>query len=875
MAGEIDGCLSYNIIIPSLQVDAFKDTLASIKDLATHIPSDRSPVGSTHIKPIVGHCLHKLEKSLSRAKIGGFNLVECAVQLLTLFDTFDKLGISENQKQAAVAWTPVSSKASAWANVSDCRAYFLKEFLSYGFGANCLTFVERMGHGLSYAGGIEDRMQSKSALTDIHQLCKDGQVYSTRVLEKVRDNIKEKKVRKESQRVAERQDDQEDEESSDNDSPVPTQESPETSTGTEVLLDKLNEEITAANRDSAIITLFGGSQVERDQALKMFSEKAKLKESFSPKFQDASNCDLYTKCHYFAPKCIPTKQFLVISRQGKHESALESWIDSKADYGQSFAFCQICYALQVHNMSNIEIELADDQPDNEQIRVDKDKIIKLALPKATKENSIYKIALGKRFISKLVYVSSQLNRGSEVCDAEVRGSHFNSMLHSCAHAFSESIRSLNGRSIFAIDESKKEPRCIHVVSLITHWGRENGGVPVFNQTMCERLLECTVKGRPVYVTCVTIGNLPKTELHQNGRVISPPKIDGVDGMSSLALVDAECIRSQSCNLPVDIVIGHDRFTGPAAVTVARRLQATSVLILHVPTIHVAIVKDEWETKYEEIHSTLKRTSSLADVIVSSGVAGMDTPNPNLVLYPGLPLKSSCDSPVGSAGIPHQVAFVGRVDDTNKGAPIVKSLSQTFGDKLAVLQIGGSPNEELIKGRTTHPIYSIPYLENEQKYLEALRNCRCLVMPSIVDAFGLVVADAIANFIPVVVAGRTGAGNYLKALRKIADDASNGTESEEFRKLFPRENENMRKLEKKNLEELGEFLGNSVVEMDIISRDSVSEATVNEFKVHIDWFLDNPAKTNAALEDLRKVWPSDEVVFADQLHKWLPVDECEQ
>eukprot|EP01138_Halocafeteria_seosinensis_P007534 gb/GECG01007700.1/.p1 GENE.gb/GECG01007700.1/~~gb/GECG01007700.1/.p1 ORF type:complete len:1226 (+),score=144.21 gb/GECG01007700.1/:1-3678(+) len=934
--GGIKDCkttFSYNIIIPPLKSVLFGRASSPVQDLARRIPADRSPVPSTYVSPVICHGLTQLCKLLVKLQVTAdinSSMIPCIVETITLFHRFEAWEKNADNfpqmKRTALSTNAFREEAESWQSLSACRTNIREKLISKGLGNKILEFLEHVGANMKLGeagqlGEIEDKKSCRSQIGTLQSLYCNGRKNATKALQQVRQYLY---TLQEKERANMPESNDNDDESMENgesetspeteeraitaptisqlrtnmtesdrseDEPVEYGESRLLSETEERASRWLNDQIAQvdaqihdARPDTTTVTLYGGSSEEQEKAREFLKTKHML-EGIDLRFIDVTESEMYKDTNHFARKSMPLKQFMSLAAQGSSGSSVRCWINSDLDVGQSFLFARVCCALQEHGMANIDVKLETDAPESCQIRKAEETVV-INLPRSEPSRSIYHIRLESGFCSRILYLTSMLNGGADRGTAEVRGAHFRSLLRSYADSFRQTVTSLNSRSNIKVEESSDNAACVHILCLIDYWGRNKGGVPVFNQNMCECFQKMPpIEGKHVYVTCVANEGHPQQEdPASNLRVIFPPQIPGVDAKSALALIDEECISSQSFTYPVDIVIGHDRFTGAAAVTVANRLQAKSVLIQHVPPKHVGIVKDQWDSKYEAIDKELRNLANSAHIAVSSGNAAEDTLGPSYdKFFPGLPCPNDYDSLREQRSHPCRVAFVGRVDDPVKGGPILDplktKLSEKFGESIAVHQIGGQVTEDLILGKTVHPTYHAAYTEDRYEYVKMLRRCKCLILPSLVEAFGLVVVDAVANNVPVVVTQRSGVGQYLRSLLKVIDCARTDTKNEQTE--LQEEFNNARTImgEQGGLQELEQLrsaLQSFVVDINVTARDEVSSACVEQFTTCITSLLANPATTSQAIRTLKRIWPSEQNVFRRHLCSWLDQQrQCEQ
>ena len=91
---------------------------------------------------------------------------------------------------------------------------------------------------------------------------------------------------------------------------------------------------------------------------------------------------------------------------------------------------------------------------------------------------------------------------------------------------------------------------------------------------------------------------------------------------------------------------------------------------------------------------------------------------------------------------------------------ISAAQQHFDQSSATAATGTKSRTDLSVESDFTPIYA-PYTESESSYLEHLRMCMCALMPSTVDSYGLIAAEAAVIGMPFIVSTKTGIGQHLK------------------------------------------------------------------------------------------------------------------
>ncbi|MFD3942904.1 glycosyltransferase family 4 protein [Streptomyces sp. NPDC058579] len=311
-------------------------------------------------------------------------------------------------------------------------------------------------------------------------------------------------------------------------------------------------------------------------------------------------------------------------------------------------------------------------------------------------------------------------------------------------------------------------------------GRGAGGVEVFNQEMAEAL------ARQHNVTLFTANpEMPQHQGIQREVTTQPPEgVKGRDWIEHVAGQDPTTHGLEDpASQPYDMIIGHSRFSGPAAAELRENWypDARVVHFLHTSPERLPFVKglshEKATEKAFEDSSVERETLARADVAAGVGpllseasrqlsADGSHIPHSHEVI-PGTRIYD----PVQHDPAPDRlnILVMGRVDDPLKG---VDDAAEAIGllNKAGVsvhLTVRGVKDEEIeaataklaklsggnatVKGRTS----------NVEELNEDIRGSHAVIMPSKHEGYGMVAAEGLAHGVPVLVNEESGAAMFFQ------------------------------------------------------------------------------------------------------------------
>jgi glycosyltransferase involved in cell wall biosynthesis len=331
--------------------------------------------------------------------------------------------------------------------------------------------------------------------------------------------------------------------------------------------------------------------------------------------------------------------------------------------------------------------------------------------------------------------------------------------------------------------AKAEPaKELRILSVATEWSSAHGGLSTLNRDLCTAL---AAEGHRVACLVIEANDKEKQEAAAFGVTLLESAEDaGVEGVARLFLAPL----AELTKLGLDLVIGHDHITGPAAYHIAHRL-------LNLPYVHfVHTIPEEIEAyKSPELHQSLARAADKgqvqfkqckrADLIVAVGpriygeIVGKMGQAPHVVqLNPGLSreLLNFAHNPPET---PVVILFQGRMEHAElKGAKLAYDATKLFRDDPTIkpyhkpgLVIRGVKPEELEKHCTIFGdeaavkafVKARFYSTDKEELFGDLSSASLVLMPSRTEGFGLVALEAIAAGIPVLISSNSGIAQLLK------------------------------------------------------------------------------------------------------------------
>jgi glycosyltransferase involved in cell wall biosynthesis len=323
-----------------------------------------------------------------------------------------------------------------------------------------------------------------------------------------------------------------------------------------------------------------------------------------------------------------------------------------------------------------------------------------------------------------------------------------------------------------------EPRKLRVLLVGTEWLPRKGGVSQFNRSLGMSL---AARGHEVYATVFELTVRDEEDATAHGVRLVVPEI--VHGWPSLHVAPAD-----TKGIGIDVVVGHDRFTGLYAATQARQnhIGSTYVVIVHTLPEELEWFKDRLGAsgRAERRMGELRSICAEADLICAVGPRlargvtalmhdGFRTPRV-IRLDPGLDF-SPTGRPSGRTPGPVLTAIVlGRDDDPGlKGVDLgatafsVVARAHESPCRLIVRGAAEATADELHRrlcrehGINRGDLVVRAFDPNPGTVAQDLLGASVLLMPSRGEGFGLVGLEAIGVGTPVLVSSRSGLAELLR------------------------------------------------------------------------------------------------------------------
>ncbi|MGV9409180.1 zeta toxin family protein [Nocardia sp. NPDC003693] len=308
---------------------------------------------------------------------------------------------------------------------------------------------------------------------------------------------------------------------------------------------------------------------------------------------------------------------------------------------------------------------------------------------------------------------------------------------------------------------------LRILAVIDEWHPSKGGVIAVNKNLCEAL---AALGHEVFVR---VGHeLTGNEGADTVTLIAPRTSD-----PNTPLRDQ--LVSDMSDLPpgIDAVIGHTRFSGPAAREIRNTMypEATLVHMVHM----IADAYGRVQGKPEKGATNLRIEADLvstSDVAVGVGpalseeaarLAAMTETSPVLhQLNPGVEFFDQVRPPADRRTM--RMLVFGRADDPVKGtmeaAKMVRALNARGIDVDLIVR--GVPeakvadHRRLLTRAAGREVDVRPYTLDRDEILADMRDANVVLMPSHIEAFGLVATETAGAGVPMVVPSASGAGRFF-------------------------------------------------------------------------------------------------------------------
>ncbi|WP_327255092.1 phosphorylase family protein [Streptomyces sp. NBC_01244] len=332
-----------------------------------------------------------------------------------------------------------------------------------------------------------------------------------------------------------------------------------------------------------------------------------------------------------------------------------------------------------------------------------------------------------------------------------------------------------------------------VLVVATEWFSSHGGLSTFNRYLCTAL---AAAGAQVFCTVLEANATASADAESKGvTLLCHPGAPGAPEYGRLS-------RRPRLDVEPDLIIGHGRITGPAAVHLnedcfpkARRLHIIHMAPdeiewhkLDATTDRAQLAEDRTEIE-RELAATAHRTFAIGPRLhgrFSNALCEADV-LPPLQLDPGFDLQPGVlPAPrTPPPGFPLKVLLAGRTDDARlKGVDLaaralglvheLRTKASTDPVELlvrgALLGEGEAQRNEIIGWSGVHALeVTVRGFSPDPGRLDQDMGCASLViMPSRSEGFGLIGVEAIIRGVPLLVSGNSGLAQLLR--KELGGDA---------------------------------------------------------------------------------------------------------
>ncbi|MEV4567830.1 zeta toxin family protein [Nonomuraea sp. NPDC049419] len=310
---------------------------------------------------------------------------------------------------------------------------------------------------------------------------------------------------------------------------------------------------------------------------------------------------------------------------------------------------------------------------------------------------------------------------------------------------------------------------LRVLAYCTEWDPHRGGIIAVNRNLAEGLARA---GHEVYVR---VGHeVPPGVGGERLHVIGPRRPEpGRSEMDQLSF-DGEELPPE-----VDVVIGHSRYSGPAAMQARDRLypDAPLVHVLHMVTGALGRIADR-PALGRDFENIERAVISEADMLVGVGpvLSGEarrladsnpgDREPPVHELMPGVPFEAPRQRPFFGERT-RTVLLIGRADAAQKGgheaALMIRELQKDLDVRLVIR--GAAPETvEEVKERLSdvagREVEVRPFTLDREEMLADIRAADVVIMPSRGEGFGLAALEAAGAGAPILIPRSSGLGGML-------------------------------------------------------------------------------------------------------------------
>lgn len=340
-----------------------------------------------------------------------------------------------------------------------------------------------------------------------------------------------------------------------------------------------------------------------------------------------------------------------------------------------------------------------------------------------------------------------------------------------------------------VQREPDQPR-LRILVLSDVSGLGLGGVPVFNMELCKGLAQRHD------VTLLTVDADSKYDgekmrlQHGNTRIVNVPDptpgIEARDALEKLVTGSPDGYGLPAPGgEPFHLVIGHSRFSGPAAKAIREKWYPTARLVhfLHTSPVRLDKIKGRWEKGAKNAVAE-RRVMHQADLVTGVGAlltAECERLSDQVLHVPGLhefvpgtEIGTLVEGPHGGARRV-DLLLPGRATDEIKGVDdairTMGILKERHGATFHLTVRGGpdpaeDPKEygewvaKVKKYGAEGNVTLLPFTKNPDDLVQDRERADAVIMPSLHEGFGLVATEAAGRGIPVLVNAESGAAGFF-------------------------------------------------------------------------------------------------------------------
>jgi glycosyltransferase involved in cell wall biosynthesis len=327
-----------------------------------------------------------------------------------------------------------------------------------------------------------------------------------------------------------------------------------------------------------------------------------------------------------------------------------------------------------------------------------------------------------------------------------------------------------------------------ILAVATEWRSAHGGLSTLNRELCVAL---AALGHEVACLVVSCDAEERKEAKLAGvKLLSAPTdaLPNLNELTRLLLFSPKHLG----NFRPDFVIGHDHITGTAARKIAKEdYDVPYVHFVHTLPEEIEKYKNRPDRVHSVIYGSIKAKHQTdqckgADIVIAVGprIAKdvqqrllLEEHIPVFELRPGMNEQLMSKQPKYYEDKPVHCLLMARFEDADlKGAPLACSIIKALNDNWGIKRAWTRP-KLILRGFTSNAanqeaeqidgyaeamdhIVCRPFTQNVSEIATDIFSSAVVVMPSIVEGFGLTALEAIAAGVPTIVSSESGLAQVL-------------------------------------------------------------------------------------------------------------------